>query len=168
MIDPHNRPVLGDEKLMLRAPIEADIDARFALGSHPEILRMFGVDPKAVQPLEPQMAKSWVNNNLEAPLAFMIVLNGRLIGDVRLHSIFTHDKRASVAISLLDPDLLGKGYGTAAMSLLLDHAFHTMRLNRISLRVIEFNDRAIACYKKLGFKEEGRRPALARPTTMTS
>ena len=39
---------------------------------------------------------------------------------------------------------------------MLRFAFDEMNLNRVSLHVFEFNERAIACYEKCGFKLEGR------------
>ena len=50
---------------------------------------------------------------------------------------------------------LGKGYGEDAMRILMRLAFEKLRLNRLSLRVFDFNHRAIACYEKCGFKREG-------------
>jgi RimJ/RimL family protein N-acetyltransferase len=162
MIDPHNRPVLGTDGLRLRAPIAGDVEARLALGSHAEILHMFGADPANVRPLEGHMAQSWVDYHLQEPLAFMIVHDGRLIGDIRLHSMNDHDRRAALAVGLLDPDLLGQGIGTQAMRLILEYGFATLGLNRVTLRVVDYNARAIAAYKKLGFKHEGRERQSAR------
>ncbi len=39
---------------------------------------------------------------------------------------------------------------------ILRFAFEQMNLNKVSLGVFEFNERAIACYRKCGFVEEGR------------
>ena len=49
-----------------------------------------------------------------------------------------------------------KGYGTEALKLLLDYGFNYLNLHSIMLCVMSFNERAIACYKKVGFKEAGR------------
>jgi RimJ/RimL family protein N-acetyltransferase len=55
------------------------------------------------------------------------------------------------------------GYGAEAIAVLLDYAFGERGLNRVGLSVFEFNEDAIAAYKKLGFREEGRlRGALRR------
>lgn len=39
----------------------------------------------------------------------------------------------------------------------MDYGFNYLNLNNIKLDVLSFNKRAIACYKKCGFKEYGRR-----------
>ena len=61
-----------------------------------------------------------------------------------------------VAIGLLDPAVLGQGLGTEALRLIAAHGFGTMKLHRLALRVLDFNERAIAAYGKVGFVIEGR------------
>lgn len=50
----------------------------------------------------------------------------------------------------------GKGYGQEALSLLLDFGFNVLNLYNIHLRCYSFNQRALQCYKNVGFKEIGR------------
>ena len=49
-----------------------------------------------------------------------------------------------------------KGYGSDAVATLVRFGFEEMNLNRIELRVFDFNERAQASYRKCGFVEEGR------------
>ena len=53
-------------------------------------------------------------------------------------------------------DCWGRGYGTDAIRALLRFAFREMNLNRVWLTTGENNPRALACYRKCGFREEGR------------
>lgn len=41
--------------------------------------------------------------------------------------------------------------------MLVKYGFEYLNLNNIMLKVYSFNERAIKCYKKVGFKEFGRR-----------
>lgn len=50
-----------------------------------------------------------------------------------------------------------QGYGFEAMQLLLDYGFNLLNLNSVMLGVYSFNQGALRCYQKLGFKEIGRR-----------
>ncbi|KAL8285990.1 hypothetical protein RB601_005883 [Gaeumannomyces tritici] len=50
----------------------------------------------------------------------------------------------------------GKGYGAEAINWAVDWAFRYARLHRIGLNAVEFNERACALYRRLGFKDEGR------------
>ncbi|MDB2369272.1 GNAT family N-acetyltransferase [Octadecabacter sp.] len=162
MIDPHKRPVLGDETLRLRAPVLADVDARLALGVHPEIVKMFGTIVAPETAYSKSLAEAWVDSQPKTPLAFIIEHDGNLAGAVRLHSVDMHDQRCNLAIGLLDPAFLGRGIGSRAMELIVNHAFGELGLNRITVRVLDYNTRAIAAYTKLGFVVEGRERQAAR------
>ena len=50
-----------------------------------------------------------------------------------------------------------KGYGTDAMEVILHFGFNYLNLHRIGLSVYPNNERGIHVYKKLGFKETGRK-----------
>ena len=63
--------------------------------------------------------------------------------------------KAEYGIFIGEQEYAGRGFGTAAGSLALDYAFHTLGLNKVYLRVLAGNKRAVASYKKLGFREEG-------------
>lgn len=78
------------------------------------------------------------------------------IGDLAMMDIDHQNQHAVVRISIFDPTYLGNGYGTEALSLLLEYGFDMLNLNRIGLDVFAFNERAIKAYKKLGFQQEGR------------
>jgi ribosomal-protein-alanine N-acetyltransferase len=79
----------------------------------------------------------------------------RCIGYVCLHSLDENNRRARFAIGIFNPAMWGKGYGSEATRLLLAHAFDVLHLHRVDLRVLSFNQRAIACYEKCGFVQEG-------------
>ena len=56
-----------------------------------------------------------------------------------------------------DHDYWSHGYGTDAITTLLRYAFDEMNLHRVWLEVLDDNTRGIACYRKCGFVEEGRK-----------
>jgi RimJ/RimL family protein N-acetyltransferase len=63
----------------------------------------------------------------------------------------------SVELSLLvDADCWGQGFGTDMMQTILEACFAGWGVHRIGVRVEEGNGRALALYRRLGFKEEGR------------
>jgi RimJ/RimL family protein N-acetyltransferase len=152
----HDKPVLQGTKVILRDAEARDVQARFALGNTPEIQAMFGADPGAVRAITTDAAAAWVQAHSDDANAWVIEAGGAMIGGVRLHSINYSDKRAQIAIGIVDSAALGKGLGTQAMQLLAAHAFDTMGLHRLGCRVLEFNERAVAAYQKVGFVVEGR------------
>ena len=150
------KPVLQDANVALRDATPLDVPARFALGNTPEIQAMFGADPAAVRDITPEAAEAWVQSHIDDPHAWVIEVDGALIGGIRLYGINYSDKRAQLAIGIIDPAALGKGLGTQAMRLLAAHAFDTLGLHRLGCRVLDFNARAISAYEKVGFVVEGR------------
>ena len=147
--------ILEDGDLRLRAPHKNDVNARYALGNTPEIQHMFGVHFDACEPITQDSAQAWVNLQLATQNLWIIELGKRLIGNVFLHTINMQDRRASLALGILDPDIFGQGYGTRVLHMVLHHAFDVIGLHRLSLRVLDYNTRAIATYKKVGFVQEG-------------
>ena len=88
----------------------------------------------------------------------IIDANGdKLIGTVGLHQIDGINRTATLGIFIGDKDYRSKGYGAEAIKLILDFGFNYLNLNNIKLDLMEFNERALKCYKKCGFKEYGRR-----------
>ena len=79
------------------------------------------------------------------------------IGRCMLFAVDQVDRRAMFGIGIGDKTYWDKGYGQEATRLLLDYGFNLLNLHNIMLGVYSFNQRAIACYKKIGFKEIGRR-----------
>ena len=86
-----------------------------------------------------------------------------LIGNCGFLEIDQLNQAAEFGIFIGKNDFRGKGYGTEAISLLLDYGFKALNLHNIFLRTYSFNKNAIKCYEKLGFKIIGkRREALNR------
>lgn len=78
------------------------------------------------------------------------------IGNVELRAVSAEDRRGELGIVIGDKDYWGKGYGTDAIVTLLRFAFGVMNLHRVWLTTGEDNPRASACYRRCGFREEGR------------
>ena len=97
------------------------------------------------------------HNNSEILFAIVTEKDDKLIGTISLHDIDHIRRIATMGIFIGDKEHRGKGYGTEAVKLILDYGFNYINLNNIKLDLKEFNERALACYKKCGFKEYGRR-----------
>lgn len=96
-------------------------------------------------------------------LAVHLRAKNRLIGSCAFSQLDADNGSALFHITIGEKDLWGRGYGTEATRLMLDHAFSTMGLHRVSLAVFSFNERAIRSYEKVGFVVEGRaRDAIYR------
>lgn len=89
-------------------------------------------------------------------LALHLRETDRLIGTCAFSQLDGDNGSALFHITIGERDCWGRGYGTEATALMLDHAFGTLRLHRVGLAVFAFNDRAIRSYRKVGFVVEGR------------
>ncbi len=104
--------------------------------------------------------KEWIlENNKAGNFNFAIIKkeNDELIGNCSLHDIDNIYGDATVGILIGEEENRNKGYGTEAIKLLIGYGFDYLNLNNIMLCVYSFNENAIACYKKVGFKEFGKR-----------
>jgi diamine N-acetyltransferase len=80
----------------------------------------------------------------------------RHAGSCGLMDIHWRNRSAELGVCLGDKRIWNQGYGTEVVSLLVRHAFGTLNLYRIFLRVHESNPRAVRAYEKAGFIHEGR------------
>lgn len=54
---------------------------------------------------------------------------------------------------MLNPDLVGLGYGTVVLSKFLNFYFNVKNMKKMELEVAGYNPRARKLYEKMGFKE---------------
>ena len=100
--------------------------------------------------------------------SFAIHLRGekKPLGVISLINISEPNSSADLSIIVGSEEDRQRGYGTEAIRILLDYAFDELGLCRVGLSVFQFNEQAIATYRKLGFNEEGRmRRAIRRGDT---
>ncbi|MFA5776454.1 MAG: GNAT family protein [Patescibacteria group bacterium] len=81
--------------------------------------------------------------------------SGKLIGDIGISCVDPKNKHAEIGLSIGDKSLWGKGYGTDAVKAVLAFCFEKLNLNKVYLDVWEENQRAIKCYLRCGFRNDG-------------
>jgi hypothetical protein len=104
-------PLLEGPHVKLRAPHPDDLDARVALGRQPEIVRMFGGDLRRPTSLPRDVAASWLERLGRHPHAWIIEVDGRLLGEIRLDNVARIGAPASPSASTTRPYSVA---GTAA------------------------------------------------------
>ena len=106
-----------------------------------------------------QEEKEYLENGSKDKNTFAIIdkEKEKIIGSVGLHNIDSINRTATLGILIGDREYWSKGYGTEAIRLILDFGFNYLNLNNVDLALMEFNERALKCYQKCGFKEIGRR-----------
>ncbi len=150
--------ILGD-RIRLRAMERADLPSFQAWLNDPEVragLSMY-------LPFSQVEEERWYEKMLERPeeehpLAIEIQQpeGWVTIGSSGLFAFDWRIRSAEFGIVIGAKEYWDQGYGSEAARLILKHAFETLNLNRVMLRVVATNRRALASYQKVGYIEEGR------------
>lgn len=148
-------PTLHGAFVQLRAPHPQDIEARQRVGYNAEYRRMVGADVQQDGPMSEQEARHWYEARCGQPYTWIIEWQARAIGMAFLHDIDMPNKRARYSIGIFDPACWGQGIGADTTIAILGYAFNILGLHRIDLRVLDYNQRAIRAYTKVGFVQEG-------------
>ncbi len=104
--------------------------------------------------------KEWITNankNNTINLAIIKKENDELIGNCSLFDIDRINRCCTLGIFIGEEQNRNKGYGKETINLLLDYGFNYQNMHNINLKVFSFNERAIKCYEKVGFKKCGTR-----------
>jgi len=160
-MDVRPTPVLHGARVTLRPPAAGDADAARRIGLHPEILRMFGDEPAGEwRELTREESEELLEAlaSTEDRVTWVVDAGSGFIGSASLHSFSADGTTAAYAIGLLSPDVLGHGLGTEVTRLVLAYAFGELALRELTVRVLEFNARAIGCYARCGFSSRRREP----------
>jgi len=78
-------------------------------------------------------------------------LDGKHIGNCAYYNINATNGEAELGIMIGNRDYWDRGYGTDAVTTLLNHIFSQTTFNRIHLKTLETNIRAHKCFEKCGF-----------------
>lgn len=77
------------------------------------------------------------------------------LGHIDLLGVNWRMRQAEIAIVIGKKQNRNCGYGTEALQLIKEFAFHTLGLERIGLEVLDDNRPAVRAYQKAGFAIEG-------------
>ena len=148
----------------LRRPHAHDMSAVVRWYRDPEIARLTRYQTRPMTTAEVQR---FFEQRLMSPdaLAYSIVESAadRLVGFTTFSALDIDNGSVMFHITLGERDAWGRGLGTEATELMLEHAFERLGLHRVGLSVFSYNERAIRAYEKAGFVVEGRlRDAILR------
>jgi RimJ/RimL family protein N-acetyltransferase len=95
---------------------------------------------------------------LDSRSKFFIILRlegNRPIGLIGLANIDQRNAGCELRIVVGEVEEWGQGNGEDAVRALLRHAFETMNMHRVWLRVADYNQRARRMYARCGFRDDG-------------
>lgn len=114
--------------------------------------------PGELDSTEPAIRK-WILDSLENPSYIILVAEHQ--GSIVANIAFQSGKRKRISHTgdfqiVILPKWRGLGIGSLLLDTFIRWAIDNKSVEKVNLRVLASNSRAIALYKKYGFKEEGR------------
>ena len=145
------------EKVVLRRHVADNVAAFRRWYSDPEVARLARYQDT---PMREDEVNRFFQVRALGPDSLTMAIHerstDRLIGTCAFSQLDGENGSAMYHITIGEKDTWGRGYGTEATRLMVDHAFRTLGLHRVALSVFEFNERAIRAYAACGFLTEGR------------
>jgi RimJ/RimL family protein N-acetyltransferase len=108
-----------------------------------------------------EKSKKWAESGADAGRTMFAIdaLEGKTVGAPNLNSVDERNGTFGIGIQILTGER-GKGYGTAAMQILLKYAFLERRLNKFNSGCVEGNSASAKMHEKLGCEREGVRKQM--------
>lgn len=139
--------MLRGSQVTLRPMVDADVE---------RLARLFEVG---------EVAEWWPGENLvrlaarltdaDEGVGLVIEVDGRLIGFIQYFEEADPDYRHASVDIVVHPDWCNRGLGTDAVRTLARHLFDDLGHHRLTIDPAVANARAIASYRKVGFRDVG-------------
>jgi RimJ/RimL family protein N-acetyltransferase len=144
------------DRIYLGPILKEDLPAVTVWINDPEVSQFLEVSaPMTLQDEEKWLANLSDKRASDAVFSIRLKETNESIGHIGLHRINFKDRVAMAGSFIGRKDLWGKGYGSEALMLLLEYAFNTLDLHKVSAEVYSFNPRSKRCLEKCGFVVEG-------------
>lgn len=146
-----------EESVYLRTLEPGDLERVYQWHNDQELYRnLIGVHHFVSRAtVEKWLAKKSEYSNTEVNLAICLKEENQHIGNIYLQNIDWVSRTGALGIFIGEIDLRKKGYGQAAMRLMIKYAFLTIGLNRIHTTLFENNKQSLNLFQKSGFSIEG-------------
>lgn len=121
----------------------------------PQIIKYFfnftGITVKEHQ----EWYQQYIKNNNRIEFMISITQQNKKIGTIGFSNIDYKNQKAEYGVMIGDKASQSNGYAKEASIGLINYGFKEMNLQKIYLKVLRNNERAIHLYNKLQFKKEG-------------
>ncbi len=148
--------IINNGNLLFRLPTIDDVERLTFLKNNKTAARLLGGNTPTYSIED---ISRWVNahNSKQDELLLVVVdtLRNEIIGHVGLYDIDSVSGKTEYGILLADDESRGKGYGTKCTMTLLDYAFNTLKLHKVTAEVLAENKASEAMFKKCGFLIDG-------------
>jgi diamine N-acetyltransferase len=148
------------KEIKLRALEPEDLELLYEWENNNE----YWVISNTVSPFSKYTLKRYIENSYKniyetGQLRLMIdhIADKKTIGTIDIFDFDSYHKRAGIGILIATENYRKKGYGTMALTCLIDYCFKTLQLHQLYCNIIENNIESIDLFRKLGFKEIGKK-----------
>ena len=147
------KPTLTGDRVILRPTGPQDVDDLMANLSEAELVRLTGTHRAFTRTEIEEYCSSRAGTGDRLDLAVLDRSSGEYLGELAITELDPDNRSCGFRIALRTA-ATGRGYGTDATRLILDHVF-ALGVHRVELEVYAFNPRARHVYEKAGFVHEG-------------
>ena len=151
-----SKPTVVGERVVLRPIVASDAEGMWESVNDPEGLDLTATTATITREQTEAWCASRASQDDRLDLAIVEAATGEYAGEVVLNEHDAEADSANFRIGLRGPAYYGRGLGSEATRLVVDHALRTMGLRRLTLGVLARNPRALRAYEKAGFREVGR------------
>jgi RimJ/RimL family protein N-acetyltransferase len=147
-------PFLIGENIYLRAIEETDLEKYMDWLNDADTCKYLqhGVHPANLEGMKNYLKSLQTRGG---DLFAIIKKVGKHIGNILFEAPHPQFRFSDIGILIGVKEERGKGYGTEAIKLLVEHGFRKMNLNRIEAGMAKENIGSYKAFIKAGFKEEG-------------
>ena len=151
-----HQPTLTGQRVRLE-PLTPAVSGPYAAALvDPEVRRLTGTHAT----FDPAAIEGWLAGRSDqhdrADWAAVRIEDNAFLGEAVLNDLDVDNRSVNYRVWLSGEPVFGRGYGTEITRLVVEYAFETVGLHRVSLGVYDFNPRAQRVYAKCGFVLEGR------------
>ncbi len=146
-------PTLIGEKVVLRPVGPRDVDNVMGDLADPELIRLTGTHTVFTRAQIEEFCATRADKDDRLDLAVLDRPTGAYLGGLSITELDPDNRSCGFRIALRT-GTTGRGYGTDATRLILDHVLG-LGVHRVELEVYAFNPRARHVYEKVGFVHEG-------------
>jgi RimJ/RimL family protein N-acetyltransferase len=148
------KPTITGETVVLRPLVAADAQDLWDDVNDDEARRLTGTHADFTRDQIDRWCATRIDQDDRLDLAVVDRFDGAWLGEVVIHDWDPDNRSCGFRIALRSA-ARGRGVGTEATKLVVDHVLADPEVNRVSLEVFAFNERARHVYRKVGFVEEG-------------
>ncbi|MGS0686940.1 GNAT family N-acetyltransferase [Nakamurella sp. GG22] len=147
------KPILTGQRVLLRPLGPQDVDDVMVGLTDPDMIRLTGTHTVFSREQIEQYCRTRADHDDRLDYAVLDLDTGSFLGELAITELDPDNLSCGFRIALRT-SVAGRGFGTDATRLILDHVF-SLGIHRVELEVYSFNPRARRVYEKVGFIREG-------------